>query len=182
MAQNHKGQRKYSIASHLTFLSVLLLSGFVVTTIQESAFILEKDNFKWNAGPWMKCKLKDKENCIQNRTVDCRNGLNQVAPPTFCTPSDRPSDSRPCSPCPEPCLLTAWSPWSECSATCTPAASRIRRRQVLRLEVNQGELCGELSDIESCNDLPDCGDDVMDVYTWRTGEWTSCRKVILILL
>ncbi|PIK37342.1 putative thrombospondin type-1 domain-containing protein 7B-like [Apostichopus japonicus] len=176
MADGRYQPKNLSRTFHLSYL-FLLITEFLVTTTQESAFILEKDNFKWNAGPWMKCQIEREDSCTQKRKVDCRNGLDQRAPPTFCKPSDRPEDSRQCSPCPEACLLTAWTAWSECSATCSPAANRIRSREVLRPEVNQGYVCGELSQFEVCVELPDCGDDMVPIYTWRTGEWTSCRKI-----
>ncbi|KAJ8049764.1 Thrombospondin type-1 domain-containing protein 7A [Holothuria leucospilota] len=155
----------------------LLYNNLFVQTSGDSAFILEKDNFKWYAGPWQPCSLQNITSCVQRRTVNCRNGLNQRAPPTFCKPLDRPKDTKPCFPCPEDCLLSAWTQWSECTATCSPVATRIRTRTVLREQINQGDSCGDLSEFEICEDLPECGEMMGPVYTWRTGEWTSCRKV-----
>jgi len=73
--------------------------------------------------------------------------------------------------CPVDCKLSDWCQWSQCSATCG-GGTRTRTRTVLTQPSCGGELCGELSQIETCN-TQDCPVDC-EVSEWT--EWSTCDK------
>lgn len=54
------------------------------------------------------------------------------------------------------CKLSAWSPWSTCSALCGNG-KRTRSRYIIQMPQNGGKPCDEkLSRTQRCKDLPAC--------------------------
>ncbi|XP_040583140.1 uncharacterized protein [Lepeophtheirus salmonis] len=81
----------------------------------------------------------DDKNCVEESLT------------TTTTPSNLPSDD---SELPENCLLSPWTRWSRCSATCGPS-TRSRARVVILPSKNGGSCDGDLREEKSCN-LPAC--------------------------
>lgn len=54
---------------------------------------------------------------------------------SLCDSYSRPSDKESCRiPCPSDCVLSEWSPWTECPDECDKKAqvtNRVRRRRIL---------------------------------------------------
>ncbi|XP_041466314.1 thrombospondin type-1 domain-containing protein 7A-like [Lytechinus variegatus] len=135
--------------------------------------------FEWAAGPWGDCGGKENTNfCGQSRDVFCVyiGEIRTQVPFYFCDGIPRPLKYRQCLPCPENCVVGPWGVWSDWSGTCKPA-NRYRTRTVLRAPRFGGKECGELSQTERDEELPDCRVELtMPVFKWRIGEWTSCRQ------
>ena len=137
--------------------------------------------FTWKFGSWSKCKIQEENKCGRTRTVSCIfTSTDQDIPFHFCDLEKRPNSFESCDVCKEDCVLTVWSLWSECSATCAPA-TRYRTRQVVRRPDHGGKECQELSQIEACDELEECQIEVVvPTYTWKIQEWTSCRQVSFV--
>ncbi|XP_041466444.1 thrombospondin type-1 domain-containing protein 7A-like isoform X2 [Lytechinus variegatus] len=135
--------------------------------------------FEWAAGPWGDCGGKENTNfCGQSRDVFCVyiGEIRTQVPFYFCDGIPRPLKYRQCLPCPENCVVGPWGVWSDWSGTCKPA-NRYRTRTVLRAPRFGGKECGELSQTQRDEELPDCRVELtMPVFKWRIGEWTSCRQ------
>ncbi|KAL2087598.1 hypothetical protein ACEWY4_016426 [Coilia grayii] len=70
--------------------------------------------------------------------------------------------------CPVNCLLSAWSPWSECSHTCGNQSQMLRSRMVLQEAGDGGQPCpAQLSQTKPCPIRP--------CYSWLLGDWSSCQ-------
>ncbi|XP_072046339.1 thrombospondin type-1 domain-containing protein 7A-like [Amphiura filiformis] len=135
--------------------------------------------FSWRTGEWSSCEEQGEANkCGKKRNVRCIfTENNREIPFHYCDSEQRTNTFEPCNVCKEDCVLTTWSDWSECSASCAPA-TRYRTRGVVRRADHGGKDCGKLSEIESCSDLQECRIEVVvPTYTWKIGEWTSCRQM-----
>eukprot|EP01006_Ploeotia_vitrea_P040132 TRINITY_DN66404_c3_g4_i3.p1 TRINITY_DN66404_c3_g4~~TRINITY_DN66404_c3_g4_i3.p1 ORF type:complete len:2189 (-),score=999.16 TRINITY_DN66404_c3_g4_i3:889-6498(-) len=87
--------------------------------------------------------------------------------------------------CPVHCELSAWSPWSKCTAECG-GGQRTRVRTVLSAPVHGGDRCGQLEETTDCNAQPcpiHC--EVGDWTPWSEcdvacgkGEISRTRKVV----
>jgi hypothetical protein len=81
------------------------------------------------------------------------------------------SESRACNeqPCPIDCVVSDWSEWSTCTATCG-GGMQTRTRTVLVPAQFGGAACGSLSESRACNEQP-CPVNCV-VSAWS--EWSSC--------
>jgi hypothetical protein len=79
-------------------------------------------------------------------------------------------ESRNCNQgrCPNACVLSGWSNWSDCSATC--GAGVMTRTRVLIRDAELGGQCGDLVEEMVCHSQP-CPMDAM-VSAW--GSWSNC--------
>ncbi|XP_033646460.1 thrombospondin type-1 domain-containing protein 7B-like, partial [Asterias rubens] len=140
----------------------------------------QRDLFMRIHDGWSACERRTSTSCgsfLQNITCVYIPDNKQV-PMYFCDslPS-LGSTFQQCDHCSEDCVMTTWSAWTQCSSTCSPA-TRYRTRRVLTTARNGGQECGELSESEPCTELDGCEFEVhLTTYTWKIGEWSSCRQV-----
>ncbi|XP_078583265.1 thrombospondin type-1 domain-containing protein 7A-like [Branchiostoma floridae x Branchiostoma japonicum] len=145
---------------------------------------LEADPYVWTPSPWGECERGGGECNRARRAVCLRSVDSRMVPPYYCREQDDselPVLSEPCYNCTQDCVHSVWSPWSECSATCAPEATRYRTRRVLVPARGEGARpCGPFSEVEDCPDLPVCTVEItVRSYTWKVGPWTSCRQIPL---
>lgn len=88
----------------------------------------------------------------------------------------KPSESEPCSvPCPEDCVVSGWSDWSECSTGCSIESDigvRYRNRTVIGPPGKTGHPCPSKDDMvqfENCNTHGCYG------LSWLVLPWTDCN-------
>jgi hypothetical protein len=73
---------------------------------------------------------------------------------------------------PSDCVVSDWSSWTACSASCGPSGMRSRGRTIVALPVNGGAPCPtDLSASEACNTAT-CCPVACAVGAW--GSWSSC--------
>jgi Spondin-like TSP1 domain/von Willebrand factor type D domain/Thrombospondin type 1 domain len=75
------------------------------------------------------------------------------------------------TPCPQDCVLTAFSNWTECSAKCGEG-TQFRNRSVLLAAAHGGHPCLDLKESKTCK-IRDCCQ-----YT-KWGQWSSCNAGLM---
>lgn len=82
------------------------------------------------------------------------------------------SRSEKCGPpCPVDCVVSDWSPWGPCSATCGSGVSR-RTRTVKTNALNGGKACPGLAEERPCQDKPCPVNCTLSNWT----SWSTCTK------
>uniref|UniRef100_A0A8C1X0D4 Thrombospondin type-1 domain-containing protein 7A n=1 Tax=Cyprinus carpio TaxID=7962 RepID=A0A8C1X0D4_CYPCA len=134
----------------------------------------------WVAEPWSVWKVSNvdlKENCgegVQTRRVRCM--LNTVDGPSdavedyLCDPEEMPQGTRENRlPCPEDCVLSDWSPWTQCDLPCSGKRDRERTAFALRLP-KEGEDCPVSMQTEPCLLNRNCFH-----YSYNITDWSTCQ-------
>eukprot|EP00931_Biecheleriopsis_adriatica_P063577 TRINITY_DN3852_c0_g1_i1.p1 TRINITY_DN3852_c0_g1~~TRINITY_DN3852_c0_g1_i1.p1 ORF type:complete len:2026 (+),score=365.24 TRINITY_DN3852_c0_g1_i1:79-6078(+) len=100
--------------------------------------------------------------------------LKEVHP---CNPSVGESPPADCEPDdPTPCVVGAWSEWSECTKTCEGGQMN-RMRHILSPAANGGALCSqELSMTAPCNTQSCEQEHCVDCVWGSWSEWSDCTK------
>lgn len=138
---------------------------------------LECRTFSWVALDWDPCLLAPGVTCgtgKQRRQIKCQSEGREVED-SWCVRHLRPDDVQPCQlPCPRDCVVTDFSHWSPCTATCQnprqAAPAKRRKKYILQPADEGGKPCPmNLIDVKHCTDLPWC-----DVYVWEVSEWSAC--------
>lgn len=147
--------------------------------IEEDVCEIFCNYYQWSAGEWGECKIAlSSKKCgsgTKNRTIGCAKNrgyenfvqVNEI----FCDPSTRPPEMVKCYlSCPDDCIVSSWSQWSECRQPCNSEYSRYRNRTVLRMALpSSGKRCPSLVQEEPCNVGYNCFH-----YKWFIGGWGSC--------
>ena len=122
------------------------------------------------------CFPDDGNSCgVGTRTLhfDCRNLDGVDVGNSQCSSLPTPSIQEDCyKPCPESCVLSEWSDWSECSETCDGViGTQSRQRKI----IYQGTSCpftdADLDESRNCSDPRPC---VEDVYYILEDPWGPC--------
>ncbi|XP_053409281.1 thrombospondin type-1 domain-containing protein 7A-like isoform X2 [Mercenaria mercenaria] len=113
------------------------------------------------------------------RTISCVNKLGLRVADSKCEElSEMPSIKEDCNiPCPRDCILSKWSPWSQCPNLCqeggsTDAPIQTRERTILAQSGPGGAPCPpnrQLTEIKTCPTVIECA-----VYVWQTDPWSPC--------
>ncbi|XP_072300062.1 thrombospondin type-1 domain-containing protein 7B [Eucyclogobius newberryi] len=149
--------------------------------------------FYWDESPWGPCipdtSMNLNGSSFWNGTSACAIGV-QIRKATCmkinsgqvvnkrCPDSARPETVRPCLlPCKKDCVVTPFSEWTPCPASCVPengsVAAQSRYRTIIQRPSNGGQECPDtLYEERECEALPVC-----PVYRWRTHKWHSCSIV-----
>ncbi|XP_063755232.1 thrombospondin type-1 domain-containing protein 7A isoform X1 [Eleginops maclovinus] len=152
--------------------------------------------YHWQTGPWGQCiedasipatnvsaarTRGDDASCsvgMQTRKVICvRVNVGQV-PPKKCPESLRPDTVRPCLlPCKRDCIVTPYSDWSVCPATCRTGGNtkkkQFRKRIVIQSPANGGQDCPEVLNQERECESPS----VCQGFRWKIHKWRRCQLV-----
>ncbi|XP_064634127.1 thrombospondin type-1 domain-containing protein 7B-like isoform X2 [Lineus longissimus] len=146
------------------------------TTPYQNVFNLE---FVWQISGWSECEMQHSPTCcsicLKERNVYCAREIDAVwVPARFCSGLERPKQVQTCDLCPQDCVLTKWSGWSECTGSCTNR-KRFRTRQILVTAFSGGRPCNSTIEVESCVKDDLCSVQDKPRFRWKIGEWTSCR-------
>ena len=104
----------------------------------------------------------------QTRVVECRDCDGNTLDDSQCD-GTKPSTTQECNTqgCPVDCVVSDWSDWSDCTATCG-GGTQFRTRTVLVEPANGGAACPVLEEQRACNEDPCCDND------WEIGDWAQC--------
>ena len=84
----------------------------------------EDATYMWKTSTWRACELNVTDKCgaaegVQKREVYCGNDVKNFTNDIKCGNMTKPLAMKQCDiPCPKDCVLTNWTIWSECNATC----------------------------------------------------------------
>ncbi|XP_064167589.1 thrombospondin type-1 domain-containing protein 7B isoform X1 [Anguilla rostrata] len=132
-------------------------------------------SYQYNLSDWSTCRLSENAVCgrgTRTRLLDCVRSDGKVAEPRACEELGLAMEwelTVHCAvACPVSCLLSEWSPWTECSHTCGNQGHMLRSRRVLQQAREEGRPCpSQLSQIKPCPIRP--------CYRWVLGEWSPCH-------
>ncbi|XP_041421849.1 thrombospondin type-1 domain-containing protein 7A isoform X2 [Xenopus laevis] len=145
-----------------------------------------KEMYDWQLGSWNQCKpvisrssekpteCTKGEEGIQTREVTCIQKANgAIADDSICEYFEpKPRLEQGCLiPCPQDCIVSEYSPWSECSRTCGNGLKH-RTRDVITLAQFGGSACPNLTEYIICQSTPCEGEENM--YSLSVGPWSSC--------
>jgi hypothetical protein len=74
--------------------------------------------------------------------------------------------------CPVNCVSSSWGSWAGCSTTCGSGVQQ-RARSVVSAALHGGAVCGAVSELRPCENLPGCPVHC-EVSGWNS--WTPCTK------
>uniref|UniRef100_A0A4W4HJ75 Thrombospondin type-1 domain-containing protein 7A n=1 Tax=Electrophorus electricus TaxID=8005 RepID=A0A4W4HJ75_ELEEL len=134
----------------------------------------------WVAEPWSVWKVSNvdlKENCgegVQTRKVRCmQNTIDGPSDPVedyLCDPEEMPLGARESKlPCPEDCVLSDWSPWSQCPLPCSTNNTRERTASRIR-QPGESKQCPSTTEQESCTLNTNCFH-----YSYNITDWSTCQ-------
>ncbi len=116
---------------------------------------------------WSACSVT----CGGGVTRQTRTVTRPAANGGLSCPSLTQQQSCNTQPCPVNCVVSGWSAWGVCSATCG-GGSRSHRRSVITAAAHGGVACPALSESQACNTQP-CAVNC-EVSGWSS--WSACSK------
>uniref|UniRef100_A0A8C9U5U9 Thrombospondin type-1 domain-containing protein 7A n=1 Tax=Scleropages formosus TaxID=113540 RepID=A0A8C9U5U9_SCLFO len=132
-------------------------------------------SYRYNLSDWSTCLLSESAICgqgVRMRQLDCVRSDGKVVDLSVCEELGLRKQWKLTTTCvvdcPVNCLLSEWTPWSECSLTCGLQGQMVRSRSVIQPAHEQGRPCpSQLSQTKPCPIRP--------CYSWLLSEWSSCR-------
>ncbi|KAF4086551.1 hypothetical protein AMELA_G00084810 [Ameiurus melas] len=130
--------------------------------------------YRYNVSGWSSCMLSEHAVCGEGtkiRLLDCIRSDDKLVDLNVCEElglSQPWTLSGTCRvDCPISCMLSEWTPWTECSHTCGNQGVMTRARRVLQEDHEEGRPCpSQLSQTKPCPVRP--------CYSWLLGDWSSC--------
>ena len=128
---------------------------------------------RWQIRNTSACHLTANMTCgtgVMTRELDCvdQHGTSVSVDECLMDHSKIPSETVACQVlCPDECVVSEWSLWSQCSSTCS-GGIRNRNRQILAYGITNCSSV-ELQEIEPCNEEINC-----TTYKLYYGEWSKC--------
>ncbi|XP_070587525.1 thrombospondin type-1 domain-containing protein 7B [Erythrolamprus reginae] len=131
--------------------------------------------YSYNLTDWSTCQLNENSACgqgIRNRLLSCIRSDGKAVNMNHCEQLNLETPTKMTAKCMVECvvncLVTEWSPWSECSQTCGLAGQMLRTRSIIMEAQGEGRPCpADLTQFRSCVPEP--------CYSWILGEWSPCR-------
>uniref|UniRef100_A0A8D8QUS7 Thrombospondin type-1 domain-containing protein 7B n=1 Tax=Cacopsylla melanoneura TaxID=428564 RepID=A0A8D8QUS7_9HEMI len=135
--------------------------------------------YHWYADVWSSCILDPGVgkcgNGVRSRKIMCKDHGGETVADYHCTKLKPIAQENCLIPCPNDCVVSAWSDWTACSSQCfdgklTPF--KTRNRTVIAPPSPGGHHCppkSEMTQIESCN-THDC-----HKFSWLTLPWQPCN-------
>ncbi|EDV21976.1 uncharacterized protein TRIADDRAFT_59504 [Trichoplax adhaerens] len=154
------------------------ISGLDCTdTVQAEACIVNScHKYYWTVSPWTRC-VPSSPICgqgVQFRAINCQRSDGVVVGSSLCSNNNLPT-MRDCNvPCNTDCILSEWSSWSSCSASCGLNGTITRQRYILYNATGNGRPCPQhqhLLQSLPCNVKP-CFN-----YRITRGHWSRCTTV-----
>ncbi|XP_038626243.1 thrombospondin type-1 domain-containing protein 7A [Tachyglossus aculeatus] len=147
-----------------------------------------KELYGWRLGPWTPCRpvgsrgpekppecLRGEEG-IQTREIACEPrapGAGGTAEDAICEYFEpQPRLEQACLiPCPQDCVVSAFTPWSSCSQTCGGGLQH-RTRHVVAAPQFGGSACPNLTEVQPCRPQPCVGEE--SAHSLTVGPWSAC--------
>ncbi|KAM3964515.1 thrombospondin type-1 domain-containing protein 7A [Aphomia sociella] len=135
----------------------------------------------WKALPWGSCVLNQPHTTCgpgkRTRELRCVGHDAKEAQRAWCSGTGAPARSERCRiACAGDCVVSAWGPWTPCSAPCAaashPRPTKSRRRHILAHASPNGWPCpteDQLEQNETCNNHA-CA-----TYSWLATPWGPCE-------
>ncbi|XP_072020209.1 thrombospondin type-1 domain-containing protein 7B-like [Amphiura filiformis] len=79
------------------------------------------------------------------------------------------------TPCAQDCIVTQFTPWTECTSTCGNG-TQTRTRRVVLPPSRGGWQCLPLSQTRVCEDIPLCEGEQVYTYSFKIGPWGECER------
>ena len=79
------------------------------------------------------------------------------------------------TPCAQNCVVTEFTPWSDCTNTCGNG-TQTRTRRVVIPSSRGGWECPPLSETRVCEDIPMCDGEQVYTYSIKIGPWGVCER------
>nr|XP_020855680.1 thrombospondin type-1 domain-containing protein 7A isoform X4 [Phascolarctos cinereus] len=145
-----------------------------------------KELYDWHLGSWNQCQpvmsksLVKPAECtkgeegIQTREIACVQKANRIsADDSICEYFEpKPLLEQACLiPCPQDCIVSDFSPWSECSKTCGSGLQH-RTRHVVAPPQYGGSACPNLTEFQICQSSPCEAEE--SLYSLNVGPWSTC--------
>ncbi|XP_027727807.1 thrombospondin type-1 domain-containing protein 7A [Vombatus ursinus] len=145
-----------------------------------------KELYDWHLGSWNQCQpvmsksLVKPAECtkgeegIQTREIACVQKANSIsADDSICEYFEpKPLLEQACLiPCPQDCIVSDFSPWSECSKTCGSGLQH-RTRHVVAPPQYGGSACPNLTEFQICQSSPCEAEE--SLYSLNVGPWSTC--------
>ncbi|XP_040005222.1 thrombospondin type-1 domain-containing protein 7B [Xiphias gladius] len=130
--------------------------------------------YQYRVSDWSTCQLSENAVCGQGsrlRLLDCIRSDGNIVELQKCEQfglTNRWRLSESCVvDCPVSCILSDWSPWTECSRTCGSQGLSVRTRRILQEAHEEGRPCpNQLTQTKPCPIKP--------CYIWLLSDWSSC--------
>ncbi|KAL8591126.1 hypothetical protein ACOMHN_063750 [Nucella lapillus] len=131
---------------------------------------------EWVVSPWSACRQQagatscGRHSGIRHRQVNCeRRKQHQSVDTYLCASVElKPPSSEPCElQCQQDCVVTLFSDWSKCDATCQ-LTNQTRTRRIVVPPRHRGEHCPAFSEMTPCTNCS-------HTFTYRLGEWGPCK-------
>ena len=79
------------------------------------------------------------------------------------------------TPCAQDCVVTHFTPWTECTSTCGNG-TQTRTRRVVVPPSRGGRKCPPLSETRVCTDIPRCNGEQKYTHSVKIGPWSECER------